>query len=95
MVARRRAGTPAARGLYPAIRPYRTGRLRVSPLHELYFEESGNPRGKPVVFLCGTGGRAGEAYDTTKLLRPEVTAYFLDADVTFNADGTYKITKAR
>lgn len=53
------------------------------------------PTGKPVVFLCGTGGRAGEAYDTTKLLRPEVTAYFLDADVTFNADGTYKITKAR
>ena len=58
MVARRRAGTPAARGLYPAIRPYRTGRLRVSPLHELYFEESGNPRGKPVVFLHGGPGGA-------------------------------------
>lgn len=53
------------------------------------------PAGKPVIYLCGTGGRAGEAYDTTKLLRPEVSAYFLDADVTFNADGTYKITKAR
>jgi proline iminopeptidase len=43
-------------GLYPAIRPYRTGRLRVSPLHELYFEESGNPEGKPVVFLHGGPG---------------------------------------
>ena len=43
-------------GLYPAIRPYRTGRLRVSPVHELYFEESGNPKGKPVVFLHGGPG---------------------------------------
>jgi proline iminopeptidase len=44
------------RGLYPSIRPYRTGRLRVSPVHELYFEESGNPGGKPVVFLHGGPG---------------------------------------
>jgi proline iminopeptidase len=42
--------------LYPPIRPYRRGRLRVSPLHELYFEESGNPRGKPVVLLHGGPG---------------------------------------
>ncbi len=45
-----------ANALYPAITPYRRGRLRVSPLHELYFEESGNPRGKPVVFLHGGPG---------------------------------------
>ncbi len=43
-------------GLYAALRPYRTGRLRVSALHELYFEESGNPLGKPVVFLHGGPG---------------------------------------
>jgi proline iminopeptidase len=42
--------------LYPAIRPYRSGFLQVSPLHRLYFEESGNPRGKPVVFLHGGPG---------------------------------------
>lgn len=41
---------------YPEIEPYRTGRLRVSDLHELYFEESGNPAGKPVVFLHGGPG---------------------------------------
>ncbi len=46
--------TPAA--LYPPITPFRRGRLRVSPVHELYFEESGNPRGKPVVFLHGGPG---------------------------------------
>jgi proline iminopeptidase len=43
-------------GLYPAIRAYRTGRLKVSGVHELYFEECGNPRGKPVVFLHGGPG---------------------------------------
>jgi proline iminopeptidase len=42
--------------LYPSITPYRRGWLRVPPLHELYFEESGNPRGKPVVFLHGGPG---------------------------------------
>ncbi len=49
--------SPAARRtLYPSIEPYRTGRLRVSDTHELYFEESGNPNGKPVVFLHGGPG---------------------------------------
>jgi proline iminopeptidase len=50
---RRVAGT-----LYPAIRPYRRAYLRVSQLHELYYEESGNPKGKPVVFLHGGPGAA-------------------------------------
>jgi len=48
---------PRARlGLYPAIKPYRTGFLRVSELHEIYFEECGNPNGKPTVFLHGGPG---------------------------------------
>ena len=33
------------RGLYPALEPYDTGFLQVSPLHRLYYEQSGNPRG--------------------------------------------------
>ena len=48
------------RTLYPGIDAYRTGRLRVSPIHELYFEESGNPDGKPVVFLHGGPGSGAE-----------------------------------
>lgn len=48
--------SPERRTLYPAIEPYRVGRLRVSALHEIYFEESGNPHGKPVVFLHGGPG---------------------------------------
>jgi proline iminopeptidase len=42
--------------LYPALTPHRTGRLKVSPLHELYFEECGNPKGKPAVLLHGGPG---------------------------------------
>ena len=42
--------------LYPPIEPYNTGRLQVSPVHELYFEETGNPSGKPVIFLHGGPG---------------------------------------
>jgi proline iminopeptidase len=49
------APTPR-RTLYPPLEPYRTGRLRVADVHELYFEESGNPQGKPVVFLHGGPG---------------------------------------
>ncbi|HTP38613.1 MAG TPA: prolyl aminopeptidase [Steroidobacteraceae bacterium] len=42
--------------LYPPIKARQTGWLRVSPLHELYYEESGNPAGKPAVFLHGGPG---------------------------------------
>ncbi|MBY0371404.1 prolyl aminopeptidase [bacterium] len=46
--------------LYPAIEPYRKGRLKVSDIHEIYFEESGNPQGKPAVFVHGgPGGGSG------------------------------------
>lgn len=42
--------------LYPAIEPTKVHRLKVSELHELYVEESGNPNGKPAVFLHGGPG---------------------------------------
>jgi proline iminopeptidase len=45
-----------ADGLYPPLRAWRTGRLKVSARHEIYYEESGNPKGKPVVFLHGGPG---------------------------------------
>jgi len=46
--------------LYPAITPFREGRLRVDETHEIYFEESGNPEGKPAVFVHGGPGGATE-----------------------------------
>jgi proline iminopeptidase len=47
--------------LYPPIEPYLTGRLKVSPLHEMHYEECGNPSGKPVVFLHGGPGGGCDA----------------------------------
>ncbi len=49
------ARTPAS-ALYPPIEPYATGRLAVGDGHELYWEECGNPDGKPAVFLHGGPG---------------------------------------
>jgi proline iminopeptidase len=64
--AARKAKTPAVkkaaaprgklRELYPAIKPYASGILHVSKEHHLYFEECGNPKGKPAVFLHGGPG---------------------------------------
>jgi proline iminopeptidase len=52
--------TPERRTLYPEIEPFHKGRLRLSDIHEMYFEESGNPKGKPVVFLHGGPGGGTE-----------------------------------
>jgi proline iminopeptidase len=44
------------RELYPPIEPYDAGRLQVSPVHNVYYEQCGNPAGQPVVFLHGGPG---------------------------------------
>jgi len=52
---------PALRSeLYPEIVPYNTGMLNLGGRHRMYFEESGKPRGVPVLFLHGGPG-AGAA----------------------------------
>lgn len=42
--------------LYPAIEPYASGHLQVSPPHSVYWEACGNPDGVPVLFLHGGPG---------------------------------------
>jgi proline iminopeptidase len=42
--------------LYPEIDPYNQFNLKVSDLHTIHIEESGNPNGKPVIFLHGGPG---------------------------------------
>lgn len=49
--------------LYPEIEPYDEGMLPVSSLHTIHYEQCGNPRGTPVVFLHGgPGGGISPAY---------------------------------
>ena len=42
--------------LFPPINPYETGRLALDGTHIMYWEQSGNPHGVPVVFLHGGPG---------------------------------------
>lgn len=42
--------------LFPEITPFNSGMLKVSNLHTIYFEECGNPKGKPIIFLHGGPG---------------------------------------
>ena len=55
--------------LYPEIEPYDTGHIRVSDIHQLYYEQCGTPNGKPVVFLHGGPG-AGLIPDYRRFFDP-------------------------
>lgn len=49
---------------------------------------------KPIVFVCSTGARSGEAFYMLQDLRDDLKkVYFLDAEVAFNKDGGYSIKK--
>lgn len=48
--------TPENTLMFAPIEPYRHGMLAVDDLHTLYWEESGNPDGQPVLFLHGGPG---------------------------------------
>lgn len=47
--------------LFPEIEPYSSGRLPLGGPHVMYWEQSGNPRGMPVVFLHGGPGAGAAA----------------------------------
>lgn len=61
------------------------------PIGDLEKQIGTLPKDKPIVFLCGTGARSGEAYDAAKLLRSELQVYFIDAEMKFNPDGSYSL----
>ncbi|WP_375204632.1 prolyl aminopeptidase [Hyphococcus sp.] len=46
----------ALRTLYPPIEPFDVGMLRVSDVHQIYYEVSGSPEGKPVIVCHGGPG---------------------------------------
>ncbi|HET8539937.1 MAG TPA: prolyl aminopeptidase [Anaeromyxobacter sp.] len=57
-------------GLFPAIEPFREGMLKVSDLHTIRWEASGNPKGQPVMVLHGGPG-AGASPRTRRLFDPQ------------------------
>ncbi|MDW7669071.1 MAG: prolyl aminopeptidase [Bacillota bacterium] len=56
--------------LFPEIEPFNTGYLKVSDIHTIYYEEVGDPEGKPIVFLHGGPG-AGISPDSRRFFDPE------------------------
>jgi len=55
-VAARPAFGQSTSPLWPETTPYRTGYLRVSSVHEIYYQLGGNPKGQPVMVLHGGPG---------------------------------------
>lgn len=68
-VTRGAAVTPE-RELYPAIEPYETGMLDVGDGQRMYYEQCGNPDGKPAIFLHGGPGGGGGT-DRRRFFDPE------------------------
>ena len=56
--------------LYPKIKPYDSGFLNVDE-HQVYFEQCGNPNGKPAVFLHGGPGGGGSE-EVRRFFNPNV-----------------------
>jgi len=48
---------------YPTIEPFESGILEVGEPHKLYWEQSGNPQGEPVIFLHGGPGAGCSEFD--------------------------------
>ena len=57
------------RSLYPPIEPYASGHLAVDDGQEIYWETSGNPNGKPAVFVHGGPG-GGTSADQRRFFDP-------------------------
>ncbi len=64
------------------------------PVETLEAKIKSLPATKPVVFVCSTGARSGESYYMVQDLRPELKkVYYLEAEITFSKDGSYKIVE--
>ncbi|HSP76638.1 MAG TPA: alpha/beta fold hydrolase, partial [Cryobacterium sp.] len=58
------------RTFYPEIEPYETGLLEVGDGQTIYWEASGNPDGKPAVYLHGGPG-GGSSPKQRRVFDPE------------------------
>jgi rhodanese-related sulfurtransferase len=66
------------------------------PTDELEKKIATLPTDKPIVFVCNTGARSGEAYYMVQDLRPELKkVYYLEAETIYNKDGSVKINKPK
>lgn len=64
------------RALYPETEPFDSGFLQVSDLHEIHYEQCGNPGGQPALFVHGGPGGGCNA-DDRRFFDPEHYRIFL------------------
>jgi len=66
------------------------------PVDDLEKKVKTLPTDKPIVFVCQTGARSGESFYMVKDLRPDIKeVYFLEAEIAYEKDGSYKIVAAK
>jgi len=66
------------------------------PTDELEKKIATLPTDKPILFVCNTGARSGEAYYMVQDVRPQMKkVYYLEAETIFNKDGSVKINKPK
>ncbi|OGR61090.1 MAG: hypothetical protein A3J80_10730 [Desulfobacula sp. RIFOXYB2_FULL_45_6] len=66
------------------------------PVEHLEKKINDLPEDKPVVFVCTTGARSGEAFYMAKDLRSSLKeVYYVEAGITFKGDGQYEIKKPK
>ncbi len=66
------------------------------PTDQLEVEISSLPAKNPVIFVCSTGARSGEAFYMVQDIRPELkNVFYLEAEITYNGDKTYTIAASQ
>ena len=77
---------------------YKKGSLKNAvniPIDDLEAKIKTLPADKPVVFICGTGARSGEAFYMVQDVRPELkNVFYIDGEMTIKKDGSYTLKKA-
>jgi rhodanese-related sulfurtransferase len=63
------------------------------PVEKLEARIKDLPSDKPVIFLCSTGARSGEAYYMAKEVREDLETYYVEAEIDFKQDGSFTLKK--
>jgi rhodanese-related sulfurtransferase len=64
------------------------------PIDDLEGQIASLPADKPVIFICGTGARSGEAFYMVQDVRPELTnVFYVDGEMTIKPDGSFELKK--
>jgi rhodanese-related sulfurtransferase len=76
---------------------YQKGSLKNAvniPIDDLEAKIKNLPADKPVVFICGTGARSGEAFYMVQDVRPELkNIFYVDGEMTIKKDGSFDLKK--